>query len=48
MIHLNSENYKTNFVGKVLICTRSKNIAKILLVPEFLVNFNPSKASLNL
>jgi hypothetical protein len=25
-----------------------KNIAKILLVPEFPVNFNPSKASLNL
>jgi hypothetical protein len=21
-IHLNSENYETNFVGKVLICTR--------------------------
>jgi hypothetical protein len=26
----------------------SKNITKILLVPDFVVNFNPSRASLNL
>jgi hypothetical protein len=26
----------------------SKNIAKILLVPDLLVNFNPSQSSLNL